>query len=67
MLDDLIKRLKPYHTHEIAAWSGLSLSTVENVTSGRNENPTLGTIQKLVRFANQKEKYNEHARKGDEA
>ena len=64
-MDDLIKRLKPYNPHEIAAWSGLSLSTVENVISRRNGNPTLGTIQKLVKFANQKEKHNEHARKGD--
>ena len=64
-MDDLIKRLKPYHPHEIAAWSGLSLSTVENVISRRNGKPTLGTIQKLVKFANQKEKHNEHARKGD--
>lgn len=67
MLDDLIKRLRPYHPHEIAAWSGLSLSTVENVTSGRNANPQLSTIQKLVKFANQKEKYHEHASKGGEA
>lgn len=55
MLEDLKDRLKKQSLAETAHISGVSVDTIRNIISGRNENPTIKTIQALVDFLDKKE------------
>lgn len=63
MLKELIEDLKPYDKAEIAYKSGISFSTVNNIMSGRNNNPSIKAVEALRNFVNEKEQENEHVSK----
>lgn len=55
MLDDLIPKLKKYRLEEISYKTGLSITTLTRLINGKNDNPTLKTIQTLQQFLTEKE------------
>lgn len=54
MLKELIARLKKQDVAEVAFKSGVSIATIHNITSGRNDNPTIKIVEKLQNFLDEK-------------
>ena len=55
MLDELVKKLRPFPVAEIAYKTGVSVSTVSNILSGANKNPGIKTVEALQNFLKTKE------------
>lgn len=56
MLKNLIEKLKKHDRAEIAYKSGVSLSVINNLIRGANDNPTIKTVEALQRFLDEKER-----------
>ena len=54
-MQQLIDTLSKMDKAEICYKTGLSMSTVLNILSGRNDNPGIKTIEKLKNFVKEKE------------
>lgn len=48
--EEILTQARKYKREEIAYLSGVSLGSVCSIMSGRNNNPTLKTVQKLDKF-----------------
>ena len=55
LLTELLTELKKYDSKEICFKSGVSFSTLNNLLSGRNTNPTIDVVEKLQNFLEEKE------------
>ena len=55
LLAELVTELKKYDSKEICFKSGVSFSTLNNLLSGRNTNPTIEVVEKLQNFLEEKE------------
>lgn len=51
VVNELLERLRKYRREDIASKTGLSMSTVNKIMSGENNNPSLQTLEKLSKFA----------------
>ena len=54
-LTELLTELKKYDSKEICYKTGVSPSSLANLLSGRNTNPTVGLVAKLQDFIQEKE------------
>ena len=54
-LDDLRKQLQPQSTAEASYKTGVSISTIDAIKSGRNKNPTTKIVNKINAFLERKE------------
>lgn len=55
MLTELREKLRKYNRVEIAVATNVSISTIDKIISGANDNPTVKTLELLQRFIDQKE------------
>lgn len=55
MLKTLIEQLRKYNRTEIAYKAGVSPNTLALIMSGKNDNPTLKTVEALQKFVKEKE------------
>lgn len=50
MIKDLANRLKSLNLMQVSLDTGISLTTLQNIASGRNDNPQWKTIETLQNY-----------------